>query len=396
MSEARRSEERQFWSSAASYYLMAADNYRQNAMPDHELAALTDGHRAALKAWQQPEEITDSTPRAGALLTQAEGRLAEYWQGRDKRKALEHYQTLLKRQDDVRMLYSAPGLELAKAASRSEAIGRPVLTMRLYLFGLSGQYAEEADLYQQLAIEFARRNGYSKEARQLQKRQARVKQLQADPSARQRDASPEEQLRVTELKSARYAQLDEAMLAAVYADQKARQGRALGQSSAPGQNEAVRNKGIKRLASALAAVGGSMPASRTTSAPTPAQSAAAVNGCIQISSGGPNTITLINNCNHNVGVAWCYIPAPGALQSDKHPLQANQICIHNGTDFPSVVLGRSAVDADLSKTHHSWELPYSQNTIYHIACNAGADGKGLPRITGFDDNLQGSCPALTD
>ncbi|WP_394558178.1 hypothetical protein [Aquipseudomonas alcaligenes] len=394
MKEAHRSEERQFWSSTASYYLMAADNYRQDASPDRELAALTDGHRAALKAWQQPEETTDSTPRAGALLTQAEGRLAEYWQGRDKRKALEHYQTLLERQNDIRMLYSGPGLELSKAASRSEAIGRPILTMRLYLFGLSGQYAEEADLYQQLAIEFARRHGYSKEARQLQKRQARVKQLQADPSARQRDASPEEQLRVAELKSARYAQ--EAMLAAVYADQQVRQGRALGRSSTPAQNTAVRDKGLKRLAGALAAVGAPSTADRATTNTAPAQSAAAVNGCIQISSGGPNTITLINNCNHNVGVAWCYMPAPGALQSDKHPLQANQICIHNGTDFPSVVLGRSAVDADLSKTHHSWELPYSQNTIYHIACDAGADGKGLPRVTGFDDNLQGSCPALTE
>ncbi|MDD0843357.1 hypothetical protein [Pseudomonas sp. Gutcm_11s] len=399
LSEARRSEEQRFWSSAASYYLMAADNYRQSTSPDREFAALTSAQRAASQAWQQPEEITDSTPRAGALLAQAESRLAEYWQTRDQHKALEHYQELLARQDDIRMLYSGPGLELSKAASRSEALGRPTLTMQLYLFGLSGQYAEEADLYQQLASRFARAHGYSNEAQQLQKRQARVKQLQADPNTRQRDASAQEQLRVAALKSSRYASLGEMTLAAVYADQQARQSTALALKRSTAeveQGEALRNKGLKRLASTLAAVGTTKPSRQVAARQVSDQSAAAVNGCIQISSGGPNTITLINNCNHNVGVAWCYMPAPGALQSDKHPLQANQICIHNGTDFPSVVLGRSAVDADLSKTHHSWELPYSQNTIYHIACNAGADGKGLPRVTGFDDNLQGSCPALTD
>src|SRR5690606_34461652 len=111
--------------------------------------------------------------------------------------------------------------------------------------------------------------------------------------------------------------------------------------------------------------------------------------------GGPNTITLINNCSHNVSVAWCYIPAPGALQSEGTPIQGNQICIHNGTDFPQAVLASSG-STDLSRTYRSWELPYSQNTIYHLACNAGADGKALPRISGFDDVLRGSCPALEE
>jgi hypothetical protein len=395
LADARRSERQQFWSSAVSYYVMAADNYRQSDLPDRELSALMDGRRAALRAWSQTEGAMDRSPREGGAVARIEGRLAEYWLARDKSKASEHYRALLAHQDDVRMLYSAPGLELVKAASRSEALRSPNLTMRLYLFGLAGQYVEDGDLYPQLAIDFARRHGYAGAAGQLRQRLASVKQIQAEPDLRSRGDDPRQQMRAVAARSERYAQLGEATLAAVYADQQARHARFIAGRQTAKRSAAV-DRGLDRLASQLAGVG-KAPVAAPPAPPTASQPGAEpVNSCIQIASGGPNTLTLINNCSHNVSVAWCYIPAPGALQSERLPIQGNQICIHNGSDFPQVVLGRSGAGADPSKSYHSWELPYSQNTIYHIACNAGTDGKALPRVSGFDDNLQGSCPALSN
>src|SRR5690606_22338209 len=184
LADARRSEHQQFWNSAVSYYLMAADNYRQSDMAEAELAALEDGRRAALQAWQQPEEDTDRSPREGGALSRIEGRLAEYWLERDRNRATEHYQALLEHRGDVRMLYRAPGLELVKAASRSEALRSPRLTMRLYLFGLSGQYVEDGDYYPQLAIDFARHQGYGEDARRLRQRLANVRRLEPLPPGR--------------------------------------------------------------------------------------------------------------------------------------------------------------------------------------------------------------------
>jgi hypothetical protein len=391
MSEARSSERQHFWNSAASYYVMAADNYRRSGLPEQELSALVDGQRAALQAWQQPRAVIDQRPLEGGTFAQVEGRLAEYWQERDEHRAMEHYRNLLERQNDVRMLYSAPGLELVKAASRSEKLRKPALTMRLYLFGLSGQHVEDGELYPQLALDFARRHGYTREATQLKRRRGRATQLGADLSPR--SSALHEQLRVAAARRRHYANLGEATLAAVYADQETRLAQLAGNK--PDSNrETDIDAGLDRLATALAGVGKHRPSRQPAPIQTAKRDADPVNSCIQISSSGPNTVTLINNCSHNVSVAWCYIPAPGALQSDKVPVQGNQICIHNGVDFPSTVLSRSGNGADLSKTYHSWDLPYSQNTIYHIACNAGEDGKALPQVSGFDDNLRGSCPSV--
>lgn len=394
LADARHSEQQQFWSSAVSYYVMAADNYRQSGLPERELSALVDGRRAAIRAWGQPEESMDRSPREGGAISRIEGRLAEYWLERDKDKAVEHYQALLAKQNDVRMLYGGPGLELVKAASRSEALRNPNLTMRLYLFGLSGQYLEDGNLYPQLALDFARQHGYTDEAGQLRKRLVRVKQVQAETTLGLRNDAPREQMCIATVRREKYSRLGEATLAAVYADQAARHARFIAGRPTE-ERSAVIDRGLDRLAAQLASVGKARPAAKPLPPPTPQPGAETVNTCIQIASGGPNIITLINNCSHNVSVAWCYIPAPGALQSDRLAAQGNQICIHNGTDFPRIVLGRSGTDADLSKTYHSWELPYSQNTIYHLACNAGADGKALPQVSGFDDSLQGSCPAPT-
>lgn len=395
LADAHRSERQQFWSSAVSYYVMAADNYRQSGLPERELSALMEGQRAALRAWEQPEESLDRSPREGGAVSRIEGRLAEYWLERDKDKAVEHYRTLLAKQNDVRMLYGNSGLELVKAASRSEALRSPNLTMRLYLFGLSGQYVEDGNLYPQLALDFARQHGYVDEAAQLRKRLARVKQVQAETAAGSRSDDTREQMRIAEARRDQYAELGEATLAAVYADQAARHARFIAGRPTAERSIAI-DRGLDRLAVQLASVGKARPAAKPLPPPPPQPGAETVNTCIQIASGGPNVITLINNCSHNVSVAWCYIPAPGALQSDRLAVQGNQICIHNGTDFPHIVLGRSGTDADLSKSYHSWELPYSQNTIYHLACNAGVDGKALPQISGFDDSLQGSCPALAN
>ena len=202
-------------------------------------------------------------------------------------------------------------------------------------------------------------------------------------------------MRIAAARRARYEQLDEASLAAVYADREARHAHFIAGKPAAERSAEI-GRGLDLLALQLAAVGKTRPALQPSSPSALQPSAEPVNACIQIAGGGPNTITLINNCSYNVSVAWCYIPAPGALQSDRLPIQGNQICIHNGTDFPQIVLGRSGADADVSKAFHSWELPYSQNTIYHIACNAGADSKALPQISGFNDSLQGSCPAFAD
>ncbi|WP_252275265.1 hypothetical protein [Pseudomonas subflava] len=399
LEDASRSERQGFKSSAASYYVMAADNFRQSALPERELAALEAGHRVALQAWQQSEGVTDRRPLEGEALTAVEGRLAEYWLERDASKAARYYGAMLERRDDVRMLYAGPGLELVKAASRSEALKDRRQTMRLYLFGLSGQYVESAgDLYPQLATGFARRHGFEGEARLLRQRLARVKRLEADAAADLHAATVDQELRATETRRAHYARQGEYSLAAVYADQAARLERI--EEKRPGvmrspQQVAQVNRGIEQLAARLAAVG-TRPSAPQPSAPEVAVQSGAnpVNGCIQITSSGANTITLINNCDHNVSVAWCYIPAPGALQSEKMPVAGNQICIHNGTDFPRAVLGRSGTGADIAKTYRSWELPYSQNTIYHIACDAGEKGEALPQISGFDDNLRGSCPPI--
>jgi hypothetical protein len=393
IADAHLSEQQQFWSSAVSYYVMAADNYRQSGLPEHELSALMDGQRAALRAWDQPEGSMDRSPREGGSMSRIEGRLAEHWLERDKDKAIEHYRALLAKQKDVRMLYGGPGLELVKAASRSESLRSPSLTMQLYLFGLAGQYVEDGNLYPQLALDFARKHGYADEAGQLRKRLARVKQVRTEAPLGSRNDDPREQLRIAGAKRDRSTQLGEATLAAVYADQAGRHYRFLAGRPTE-ESSAVIDRGLDRLAAQLASVGQARHAAKPLPPPTPRPGAETVNTCIQISGGGPNIITLINNCSHNVSVAWCYIPAPGALQSDRLTVQGNQICIHNGTDFPRIVLGRSGPDADLSKTYHSWELPYSQNTIYHLACNAGANGKTLPQISGFDDSLLGSCPPL--
>lgn len=227
LADARRSEQQQFWSSAVSYYVMAADNYRRATCPSAN----------SRLCWTINVQRCRPGSRQRAAWTATLGKVAQsagsrgVWLERDKDKAVEYYRALLARQDDVRMLYRGPGLELVKAASRSEALHSPNLTMRLYLFGLSGLYVEDGDLYPQLAIDFARQHGYADEAGQLRKRLVRVKQL--EPALESQSDDPHEQMRIATARGDRYEQLGEVTLAA----------------------------------------------------------AEPVNACIQIASGGPNTIT---------------------------------------------------------------------------------------------------------